>query len=340
MTWPSDTTERSVLVTVTYKFRYSGSEYVPVINDDTGQWPKYSYSINAAPALPGLGVPPPADIAVPVPDQEETIVRFYNPQAEPFIVPANVTNIELVVIGAGGGGGIGAGGAGGGGAGGFFYSPSFSVRAGGVYTITVGEGGRAGAGDIRQFGGNSEFILTAGNAAQNEKVICKGGGAGANGSGSQPGNGASGGGCAGTVPVSINTPGTNYTNPVNTALPTTAQGTSGGIGKKGRGGGGGGAGGAGEEATGTTNGNTGTGGAGGPGVRVAASSTVLTNQMVCAGGAGGADNNVDNSGPYTYTQPADPWIGLDYGTNKYGNGGGASKNGSVGLVAVAYRQKL
>lgn len=46
--WPSDTSKRSVLVVITYKFVFNGAEYVPVTSDVSGAWPKYSYGFRQA----------------------------------------------------------------------------------------------------------------------------------------------------------------------------------------------------------------------------------------------------------------------------------------------------
>lgn len=346
--WPSDTAERSVLVTITYKFRYTGTEYVPVISDSTGQWPKYSYSIHAEPPGQVTEIGPPSDISVPVPDASEEVIRFYNVNTDPFIVPAGVSTIEILVIGAGGGGGIAPGktaqspgAAGGGGAGGYYYNPTFQVRPGGVYSITVGKGGTAGTNNLAQNGGNTEFTLV-GTPGTNDSIFVRGGGAGANGPGTIGSSGASGGGGAGKNNTStISTPGTPTTS-LTIALPTSVpQGNQGGFGERGRGGGGGGFGGNGSLAGGVGSDGVGgnaastTGGAGGPGKRIPDSAKTFTGQIVCAGGAGGVDNTLDST---NYTQLADPPAGN--GSYKYGCGGGAGRDGSDGIIGIAYKVGL
>lgn len=98
-------------------------------------------------------------------------------------VPPGVSAVKLRVWGGGGSGGAGLGGAGGGGGGGGYSEGFYSVSAGQVYAVTVGNGGVGSA----SAGGPSGFgnLATAG-----------GGGAGGNGSSTVQGAGASAGGNA------------------------------------------------------------------------------------------------------------------------------------------------
>jgi hypothetical protein len=115
------------------------------------------------------------------------IVSFTIVGATNFIVPSDVSVIEILLIGGGGGGGYRRGG--GGGAGGFVYIQNLSVQSNTTYTINVGVGG---IGDINSFqlpnggiGGNSTF----GNLA-----ISHGGGGGGDDPNSTLDKGGSGGG--------------------------------------------------------------------------------------------------------------------------------------------------
>jgi hypothetical protein len=88
-----------------------------------------------------------------------------------FVVPVNVSNVQVLVLGGGGGGGCGAI-TGGGGAGGLVYASSFTVTAG-TYTIQVGGGGsNPGAGNTRALGSNGSNSVAFGYTGY-------GGGAGA-----------------------------------------------------------------------------------------------------------------------------------------------------------------
>jgi hypothetical protein len=341
-TWPSDTADRSALVTITYKFRFTGTEYVPIINDETGAWPKYSYSLHQSPDFPGLAIQPPPDTITSTPDATEVVVRFYGIPAEPFVVPANVTSIQLLVIGAGGGGGkpLTPGqtdkACGGGGSGGYYFNPSFTVKPGGIYSVEVGVGGTSGTNSPSQNGGYSTFALAPGTTGWTsaDRVYCRGGGSGANGSGQNSGDGASSGGGPGTHGGQGGTVGSALTNPSGWGQPIGAQGRVGGVGSAGRGGGGGGYLEAGKTGSDSTN-----PGVGGAGIQVPAESLLLTGQWVCAGGSGGVDTTVP--GAASFTQRPDLRDSSIYGlTFKYGCGGGAGLDGSNGLVGVAYRQSL
>ncbi len=101
-----------------------------------------------------------------------------------FVVPTNVTRIEVEMWGGGGGGGSSSTGySGGGGGGGGYDLGVFAVTPGSSYTVTVGSGGNAG-----QAGGATSFgaLMTA-----------SGGSAGGNGGSSSSGAGGAGGGNSG-----------------------------------------------------------------------------------------------------------------------------------------------
>ena len=106
-----------------------------------------------------------------------------------FSVPAGVSNIEEVLVVAGGGSG-GAGKGGGGGAGGLVFMPSYPVTPGGTISVTVGDGGAP----VSQPGSKN------GNAGQDSvfgTLTAKGGGFGAgdvSNTGPAGGPGGSGGG--------------------------------------------------------------------------------------------------------------------------------------------------
>lgn len=69
-----------------------------------------------------------------------TVARFEAGRGT-WIVPAGVTNLEILVVGGGGGGGRQAGGAG---AGGLYYSAAYAVVPSSPITVVVGEGGAPG----------------------------------------------------------------------------------------------------------------------------------------------------------------------------------------------------
>jgi len=125
-------------------------------------------------------------------DPGGTLVYFTSVGTTSWTVPANVTAVEVLVVGGGGGGGSDMGGGGGGG--GVVYEGAYDVTPGESITVVVGGGGSgapAGSSGPRgSNGGNSSF----GN------IIAYGGGGGASDhdSSSYPaGDGASGGGASG-----------------------------------------------------------------------------------------------------------------------------------------------
>lgn len=221
-------------------------------------------------------------------------------------IPANVTSIEVLVVGGGASGGW-SGNAAGGGAGGLLYNSSYTVAPGATISINVGAGGTAVSSGPGNNGGNS----TLGS------FTAIGGGGGGGGSIVTGSAGGSGGGTSSpSSACTITTPGastqTGYTDWV-------ALGNIGGIGCSTTvaasqvGGGGGGAGGPGLP--------TSVGSllyAGGLGVPLSISGTSVT---YAAGGNG--DTYAAPS-----VQPA--------GTAGTGNGGGAGSAGGSGVIIMSY----
>jgi hypothetical protein len=222
--------------------------------------------------------------------------------------------VDYLVVAGGGGGGTDAGG--GGGAGGFRTGSNFLMNMGVSYTITVGSGGAAGAGNENagSTGSNSVFSIITSNGG--------GGGGGWNTAAPKPG-GSGGGGSYNVAGAAGNTPSTS-----------PSQGNSGGNGSYIHGGGGGGAGAAGQNAP------PGNGGAG-------LESLITGSSVYYAGGGGGAEfssgggsiggvggggNGKDNSSSPNGNGSA----------NTGGGGGGVATNdqaagsGGSGVVIIAY----
>jgi hypothetical protein len=129
-----------------------------------------------------------------------------------WTVPAELSNVSLLLIGGGGAGGSGAW-AGGGGAGGVLYDSSFSVTGGASYSTSVGAGGTAGANTL-QIATNQSFSGSDTWFNSNSTLVAKGGGAGASyawgqsaGSLCRGRDGGSGGGSTECNDGSINTGG-------------------------------------------------------------------------------------------------------------------------------------
>lgn len=228
--------------------------------------------------------------------------------------PANVFNVEVLVVAGGGGGGRHSGGGGGGG--GVIYRPSFPVVPGTGYTVTVGGGGNGPpVGSYPTIGGGQG---TAGGNSVFGSLTAIGGGAGGWNS-AAGGSGGSGGGSTGHggPGAGSGTAGQGFAGG-NTATRGGNPGYASG--------GGGGAGGPGEGGIGavqtdvsysitTTAGNTITtlycrGGAGGPGVFYS-----ISGQERAYGGGGGGN--------------------IQYGTQPHGSGGaggsGVGGDGSPGI---------
>ncbi len=124
-----------------------------------------------------MGYPAEPDSA-PAP-QQERIVQFTSVGSGTWTAPADVTEVEyLVVGGAGGGGGAAATGSGGGGAGGAVVAGSASVIPNTSYNYTVGAGG---AGGIYVFVASNNFYALDGSnglASTFDSIIANGGGKG------------------------------------------------------------------------------------------------------------------------------------------------------------------
>lgn len=249
-----------------------------------------------------------------------TVQSFTSVGTTSWTCPANVTQVEVLVVAGGGGGGGGGLDGGGGGAGGLIYNPAYPVTPGQSYTVTVGAGG-SGIGATNTTaanGGNSVFgTLTA-----------IGGGGGANGSvpGAAGGSGGGGGGDGGAV-TKVGGAG------------TTGQGFPGGFGND-DGGGGGGAGQAGYDAvTPLTIGTK--GGRGGDGLQFTISGTPTW----YAGGGGGAGENgalggLGGGGAGATSSINGTNNGLAGAANTGGGGGGTNNSlggdGGSGIVIVKY----
>lgn len=242
------------------------------------------------------------------PWQDYEVAIFRNTGSDTWVAPADVTEIDVLVVGGGGGGGMDMGGGGGGG--GVIYQTKYPVTPNKTYRIYVGAGGYgapAGSGGYRTDGAGPQpsahqftISATSGQNSYFDDLIAIGGGYGGssyfdytpnNGYGA---SGGSGGGASG------------YSNGSTGRAGSALQPSSGagGYGNNGGGsigqyysGGGGGAGGGGGV-------NPGTGGTGFP-------SSILGQTYYWAGGGGGAG----------YT-PVGGYGGLG------GGGGGAVGNGS------------
>jgi len=217
-----------------------------------------------------------------------------------WTAPADVTSVEVLVVGGGGGGGgesgsAGAGG-GGGGAGGLVYNNAFAVTPSTGYTVTVGGGGP---------GSTSNNSGTAGSNSVFATLTAIGGGYGSPRT-TAGGNGGSGGG------TGLN--GTGGTSTQNSSG-STGFGNAGGAGVSNTycGSGGGGAGSAGLSPPSPYN----TGGAGGLGQ---AFSITGVSQYYAAGGGGGAATSTDIPG---------------LGGNGIGGNGGSGSGGSNGTNGAA-----
>ena len=238
-------------------------------------------------------------------------------------IPIYPPTVEYLVVAGGGGGGGGNGGGGGGGAGGVLTS-SLSVSSSVSYTVTVGAGATTSTAQGNP-GNNSVFSsITA----------LKGGGGGANSSGTGgAGTFGSGGGagCFNAAQVG--------------GVGTTGQGTNGGIGANNAGflggGGGGGAGTSGSNGTSAGGGNGGNGvtssitgvstayGAGGGGGKSSSGTIGLGGSSLLGGSGGGTSGGSGGTGTN--------------GTVNSGSGGGGGSDGNVaggaggsGIVIIRY----
>jgi len=273
-----------------------------------------------------------------------TVQSFTTVGTTTWTAPANVNEIEVLVVAGGGGGGRWGGG---GGAGGLLYRSNYAVTPGISYTVVVGAGGSGHLGDA-QAGGTAP----AGGNSRFDTLIAIGGGGGGNYSNGNPattntngGNGGSGGGCGTNGPsygvLNINTPGSGV----------LGQGNGGGRQAIGYGKGGGGGGGAGKP--GENAGWGGPGGRGGDGLNFSISGTPTW----YAGGGGGGGN--DGFASATFFVPGGIGGGgaglasgststIIDGTPNTGGGGGGGQdntisgvaragNGGSGIVIVRYK---
>jgi len=245
-----------------------------------------------------------------------TVTSFTSTGATTWTCPANVTQVEVLVVA--GGGGAGGGLSGGGGAGGVIYRPYYPVVPGTVYTVAVGAGGVAGVYQTTTAGGggNSQF----------DTLIATGGG----GSGQDGGNGGNGGSGAG----SRATPGTGI----------AGQGNNGATGVQSPyyiSGGGGGAGGPGTPGLQNSTTSTGQSGAGGPGIPCS-----ITGSLKYYGGGGGGGCSSSNVIGITPGQGGAGGIGgggnganwglSNTGANGVANTGGGGGGGGYGASTPFY----
>jgi len=156
-------------------------------------------------------------------DGTDSLVMWNASGSSSYTIPADIVSVKYLIVAGGGGGGGGDGGGGGGG--GLLTNPSYPVKGGGVYSITVGAGGLLGAlSDYSALNGQNSTISNASIFLSAKS----GGGGGGNRNGVNGNLGGSGGG--GSQGGSVG--GANV----------SGQGFYGGNGGVGNGGGGGGAG--------------------------------------------------------------------------------------------------
>jgi PKD repeat protein len=254
-----------------------------------------------------------------------SIITVFNGTAgsSTISIPANVSQIELLVVAGGGSGGSNHGG--GGGAGGLSYASSLAVLPGGTYNLYIGGGGAAS--------GNNGTASFFSNATYNISVT--GGGGGGNGNANARPAGGSGGGAGASPDSHVNqTPGANV----------SGQGFYGGgalwfqnyVGA----GGGGGAGSQGGNNTGT---NLVNGGNGGSGAWYIISGT---GTYYACGGGGGSYSGTPGWGGCNTSAAGDGGknnvAGIAGRANTgSGGGGGAAYSaaggaGSAGIIIVSY----
>tara|TARA_B100002019_G_scaffold261842_1_gene248886 strand:- start:4514 stop:5710 length:1197 start_codon:yes stop_codon:yes gene_type:complete len=274
--------------------KMAGGDTNPIFND-SGTGVTLVYADSTKGWLVQQDEVAPFRASAPPGNQEYTSAGTYT-----FTVPANVTQLCVVCVGAGGKNGIGnSGQAGGGGA--LAWKNSISVTPGSTGTVTVGGPGNH-SGNNGNAGGLSKF-----NYGGVDYAVANGGGGG-NGDGSSGGNPGSGG-----------TVGGNYDG--------GGSGGSGGQDSSNHGGPGGGAaggysgaGGAGASApnTGASNGSSGSGGAGGGGGKGGQS------EMGGGGGGGTGIYGIGSNGTGGQGQAQNSNNGSG------GNGGSGGGNGGAG----------
>ena len=267
-----------------------------------------------------------------------------------FAVPSGVTSLtEVLVVGGGGGGagghnGCASGGAGG--AGGLVFFPAYPVTPGGTITVTVGNGGADGAGEVDGNNGQDSVFGAPGDPGKHpsgDVLTAKGGGGGGarqggglNGGSGGGGSGHNSGGGAG---------GSSQQSTQSGDSGAYGFGSSGGSGAPGdSGGGGGGAGGAGSQGSNSDRGAGGVGkaytiadgtssvyyaGGGGGGASIGNPSMSHNGTPEGFGGPGGqgGGGSGQNLGP-NGDRCASDGVGQ---ANKGGGGGGGSSPGRIGF---------
>lgn len=174
----------------------------------------------------------PAGTSANRPTNTPTVVSFTATGSTTWTCPANVTQVEVLVVGGGGAGGGSNGG--GGGAGGVIYTNVYLVVPTTVYTVVVGAGGAtqvSSSSNKGNSGANSQF----------DKLIANGGGGGgvySNGGGL--GGGSGGGGSGGVGLGGSGTSGQGFAGGNALAGTSAPYSTGGGGGAGGAGGNGGG----------------------------------------------------------------------------------------------------
>ena len=245
-------------------------------------------------------------------DDQSTVQTFTATGTSTWTAPADVTSVEVLVVGGGGAAGSSVssfGGGGGGGAGGLIYNTNYLVVPGTAYPVVVGAGATGGS-------VGTTFPGTNGQNSQFGNLIAiggGGGGSGGNGGGTTnyglAGGSGGGGGYMG------------YTTVSNGGAGYASQGYAGGgvSSVSASGAGGGGAGGPGTTNTGSGGGNP---GSGGPGLTLTISGSAVT---YASGGTGGgaASNGSANSG--------------NGGNAPYANNAAPGSGGS-GIVIIKFKR--
>lgn len=235
-------------------------------------------------------------VAGDAPPLEPTVVALTTVGSGTWTVPAGVTNLdEVLIVAGGGGGGSRNRGVGGGGAGEVIHLRNVAVTPGQEISYTVGDGGAGGSDTVGQRGGAGGNSVFGANTAQGG-----GGGGGYDTAGTIEvgGDGGSGGGGGNTT-----TTGTTIAGGSSTAS-SAGFGNDGGLGVNGNtitkfGGGGGGAGKPGVNARTSTLDNTYTnhGGWGGVGKFFGTFRAYGQNGYFGGGGGGGYYNGLSGMGP-------------------------------------------
>lgn len=243
--------------------------------------------------------------------------------------PNSTGTVEVLVIAGGGSGGSTGGGGGGGGV---IYNISYSVYAGQVYNITIGNGAKASPGAGLSTGGFNGGNTTFGNNTRNMTALGGGAGGGSNNAPIEAAPGGSGGGADQNLGTG------KGAAPTQTSINGLGYGNYGGNRSGGGGGGGGGAGAPGGNSTSSTQ-----GGAGGAGMTFN-----LTGTATCYAGGGGGGTGASgtggtatcggSAGTGTSSVPSDATANTGGGSGASGYSGTivASGNGGSGLVLIRY----